>query len=482
MVRMGHNIIDTRDDASIRFSLLELDDTPQTPEVVTPEPVQPVVEEKVVEPDPEPVVAAGEISQVDRVRAVEDEKAAEKAGFTLAPPVYAIGTRVNSMGVENFRLARQEFDEMAGVDEACGQLIDQIASERRVDTLVEVPQLHMLDDGGLHTNGNGTYPLSRRAFQGLCGFTTPGGAGYLAECEPQLRAHNLNHWFDKGFRVDARATKKARKEDPEAGDVIIPKEVTLRTRDFDGQREIFSVVGPRYGEHDIDKIAQQIIDGCPPNAKCDITYDGYKARVNVLFHTNIEPANAVAGEIFRAGALITTADDGSGSIKISAQLWRNLCLNLIIIDNARDLVTSRRHVGQGIADSVAAGLDAAMQKVEHFMVKWNKMSVENILDEYGVQDIDRVLRALVFNKIVYVPGVGRREMYERLHRAWEIEASLGSSMYSRTTIINAITRAAHTEEWKAWTTTEELERTAGQLLYARRLNLDITDEQAELFG
>jgi hypothetical protein len=489
-------------DAAARFALLELD---IPADEVVPEPA-PVVEAEYVAlpaaptPEPEEVgVRAGEINIEGRDRAIADEKLAVDAGFTIAPPIYAIGSQVNEWGVENFKASRNDFDAMATVDEACGNLIDTVAAEGRRDEVVSLPNMVMLNDGQLHTRGNGTYPLSRRAFQGLCGFATPGGAGYLADCEPLLRAHNLNHWFAKGQREDKRATKAALKEWNAACDVakrsglttmppkpdltIIDKEVTFRTRGPESDRELYSVVGPRYGEHDIDKIAQQIIDGCPPDARCDVTYDGYKARVNVLFHTDINPANAVAGEIFKAGALITTADDGTGSIKISAQLFRNLCLNLIIIDNARDLVASRRHFGQGIAEDVANGIEAAMAKVESFMVKWNKASVENILDTYGVQDIDKVLRALVFNKVVHVPGIRKREMYKRLRRAWEVECSLdGAQMYSRTTIVNAITRAAHTEEWKMWTTAEDLERTAGRLVYAKNLNLDISDAQAETLG
>jgi len=42
--------------------------------------------------------------------------------------------------------------------------------------------------------------------------------------------------------------------------------------------------------------------------------------------------------------------------------------------------------------------------------------------------------------------------------------------YSKTAIVNAVTRAAHTEAWRSWTTSEDLERAAGEPLYARVWN------------
>jgi len=61
-------------------------------------------------------------------------------------------------------------------------------------------------------------------------------------------------------------------------------------------------------------------------------------------------------------------------------------------------------------------------------------------------------------------------MVERLQRAWDIEPG-----YSKAAIVNAVTRAAHTEEWRSWQTSEELERAAGELLYARVWNVQVPE-------
>ena len=406
-------------------------------------------------------------------RATADEQAAKAAGFSLDPPIYTIGTLVNETGQANFRQSRQDFEALPTALEACEGLAAQIKAEDRQDHKVEARNLVMLDSGDLHTQGNGTYPLSTRALEGVCNFCTPGGAGYLTECPPDLRATNLNRWFPNAYRVDARATTKAREQDPEAPEVKTPRVVTLRTRNAqDGGREIFSVVGPRYADHDADKVAAQIMAAVPAGARGDVMYDGYRFRISLQFHSDIQPEKCVAGEIFKAGILISGADDGSGSIKTAATVTRNRCLNLLILQEARQDVLRRRHYGAGIVEDVRAGIDLTFSKIGHFAQAWDSATVDNVLERYGVQDVDQVFRGLVYNKVVVVPGVSPKDLVSRLRDAFNAEPG-----YTKDSVINAITRAAHTGEWShPWNQTEELERQAGRLLFAKRWNVDVPDE------
>jgi len=121
-----------------------------------------------------------------------------------------------------------------------------------------------------------------------------------------------------------------------------------------GGCEIFSVVGPRYSPLDIDVIATQVHQIVPKDARAEVLYDGYRARLSVLFHSNIQPEHCVAGEIFKAGVSITTADDGTGAIRIAAQVWRNLCRNLIIVDLSQQTMAVR-HVGPNLGNVVSSG-------------------------------------------------------------------------------------------------------------------------------
>lgn len=459
------------DDSSTRFSLLEMGDAPVSS--------TPVFVAKTETPD----VVNG-ISTEGKRRAEEDEAAAVAAGWSLAPPVYAIGSQVNSTGVANFRASRQEHDDKPSVMDACGKLIDLVEKEDRRDLVCKVPTLSMLPDGRI-TRGSGPLAVSERAITGVGVMVTPGGASYLRACPPNLRAINFNHWAKEGFREDQRATSALVEAWDEAGrkgdrpaPVMVEKELTLRTRlnHTSGKREAWSFVGPRYNAHDINEIAEQIMrsEAIPGDAKCDIVYDGYRARIDVLFHTDIQPEKAVAGEIFKAGIMVKTADDGSGSIQISAQVFRNLCLNLIIIDHAKDMVTRRRHFGAGIEESVAEGIATAMGKVKHFADKWSEATLENVIERYGASNVEDVLRGLVHNKVVHVSGVKPDEMFERLMRAYQAEPG-----YGKDAIVNAVTRCAHSETWSRWTDVEDLERKGGELLFAKVWNVAISDEDRE---
>lgn len=471
----------TMDATDTRFSLLEMENG--TPPTYAPAPA-PVVEVVEVKPDitGEEMYGSPGVSAEGKARAQADEAAAAAAGWNLAPPVYEIGRVVNSMGVGNYRASRTDHDEKLSLTDGANKLIDVVRAENRTDLVCKVPSLRMLPDGRI-TRGAAVLPISERAISGIGTHITPGGAGYLKQCEPDLRAINFNRWAEKGYREDTRATEAAIQEwvdkgskGPQPGPIMKAKEVTVRTRlnHATNAREAWSIVGPRYGAHDVDKIAEQILTSpsIPADAKCDIVYDGYRARIDVLFHSNVQPEKVVAGEIFKAGIMVKTADDGSGSIQISAQVWRNLCLNLIVIDHAKDLVTRRKHYGNGIQADVEAGIVTAMGKVQHFADKWSEATLENVIEKYGVHDVDAVFRGLVFNKVVHVPGVKPEEMMERLMRAYHAEPG-----YGKTAIVNAVTRAAHTETWGSWTDVEDMERTGGALLFQPVWNIQIPEDK-----
>ena len=473
------NLAASKDDSDTRFSLIEMDDSKPTPTLApVPAPAPDITGEE--------MYGSPGVSAEGKARAVADEAAAVAAGWNLAPPVYEIGRVVNSMGVGNFRASRTAHEDMPSTTEGLGKLIDVIKAENRKDLVVQVPSLKMLPDGRI-TRGQAVLPVSERAISGVGTHITPGGAGYLKQCPPELRAINFNHWAANGYREDSRATQEAHEAWVEAGSkglqpapIMKAKEVTVRTRHnhATNAREAWSLVGPRYGAHDVDKIAEQILTSpsIPGDAKCDIVYDGYRARIDVLFHSNVQPEKVVAGEIFKAGIMVKTADDGSGSIQISAQVWRNLCLNLIIIDHAKDLVTRRKHYGTGIQADVEAGIVTAMGKIKHFADKWSEATMEHVLEKYGAANVEAVMRGLVYNKVVHVPGIKAPEMFERLMRAYQAEPG-----YGKTAIVNAVTRAAHKEVWGSYEDVETMERAGGALLFQPVWNLAIpADELPEL--
>jgi hypothetical protein len=475
-----------------RFGLLEIDGF--TAPVAEPEPVA------------APVVRGKTINAEGAARSLEDEAAAKAAGFSPAPPIYTVGTMVVDLGVENFKQSRREFESQALVAEACDSLATQVKAEARRDLKVKVPTLKYLLDGSITgPDLAAPLPLSERAFEGLCNLVTPGGSTYLKNCGQvgeheaeglKLRADNMNHWFPRAIRLDKRGTKKALKKwaqesharllanlapepKPVASTFKADQEVKLRIRKSGEGEEVFSTVGPRYSAFDVDCIAEAVKEACGDmGGRCTVVYNGYKAQIDILFHSNIVPENCVAGEFFKAGIRITTADDGTGAIKVQSLVYRNLCLNLIIIDVAKSMSMKRRHIGAGIAEAVAQGIEDAKRRVSYFSNKWSEANLENVLERYGLAEPQEVFERLVANKVVHVPGYNDTEMVERLLTAYATEPG-----YTKASFVNAVTKAAHHHGWNSMDDVASLEEKGGELLFAKVWNMaaPVTDE-AQLLG
>lgn len=386
-----------------------------------------------------------DVSPEGAARAKADEDAARAAGFALPPPIYTLGTLVNETGIENFRRSRQEYDALPSAEGALADLAERIRKECRQDRLVKVRELRMGPDGTLARDPKNALPMTRRAFGSLCSFVLPGAASaYLSECPADLRALNVNHWLAA--------------EDAE-------RELLVRTRRPGGAGspgEIFAIVGPRYSAFDLDRVARAVAKEIPQGARAEVTYDGTRARIYVLWHTTVAPEGAVAGEIFRVGVLISAADDGTGSIKVESIVERNLCLNLIIIATDRQATMRRRHVGQGIELDVRRGVEQALKHVDHFRRQWTGARALNVCEQYDVPSAPGGVRdiygALIDAELIQAPG-GHTAVVDRLMTGWYAEGG-----YSAADVVNGITRAAHEATWSSPWVADDLQRQAGALL------------------
>jgi len=436
--------VNYRTDIDARFSNLELDDAPRSPLHSRGNPPGvPAVAPRAVR------IPGSTVCETGAERATADEALARLAGFSPEPPVYAVGTLINETGHQNLRQSRRDVEELPFVREACDALVARIAAEKREDLKAPIARMRMRADGRVDLEG-ALFDLSERAFTLIARDVTPGGASYLSECPPALRADNLNHWL-------ARQPEK-------------PGTIRTRLNARTGQREIFATASARYQPFDIDELAKVIAHVAPADARGDISYDGRRARFNMLWHTPISPENAVAGEFFKAGVSLTSADDAKTGINAAAELWRNLCLNLIIVHH--DSVTTGRVVHLGdVETKVRAALDSALAMTAPFAKQWGAARIENVVDQYGM-DVEAIFASLSEQRLVHVPGVDPDDMSERLMRAWHVEPG-----YSKADIVNAITRAAHESPWARMSdyrcdATEELERQAGELLYQHVWNVE----------
>lgn len=384
------------------------------------------------------------INETAALRIAEDKAEGIASGFTTGREFFALGTRLADSGKAKWEESRRDHLSRPLIGDAVDGLIEKVRAEARADVNVNANRLRLLPTGRLSTD-EGLLSLEEPGFRGLAARVTPGGASYLSDCPPELRSFNANYWLGQC--------------EPE-------RELTLRTRrDDEGGRTTFAVVGPRYEAFDADEIAKLASEVIDPSARVQLAYDGYKLRIDALFHSPITAEEAGVGETFRAGVTIQSADDGSGSIRTSALIERVRCVNLTRLRGVQ-ATGARKHIGRGIAEEVRTHVVAAQEKVAGFIARWKAIDTDVILD--SGKDPREQFELLVTRGYVKPTGCRREEFVNRLVRAWEQEPA----RYTRTAVVNAITRAAHSNPWSSPWAAQAIEEQAGELVYVRNVLLN----------
>jgi len=424
-------------------------------------------------PDQSDVDSEG-VSTSGKARAQADEDAAKAAGFSPKDPVFSIGRRVVQYGVEEAQRRRQAFDDLPLAKDAFGQFAEKIDSEQRVDRIVKLTDLKMAPNGDMEVRYNGkvfTVPVAQNAFEKLMGSRLQvGGGRYLSDCWPELRAYNVNAWL-------AHFAEQLKGGDKEPT-------IVLRVRNkIGGTREIYGVVSEKYqGDFDAAAIARALAEAAPDNARGEVSYDGLKAKFDVLFHSNVKADEYVAGEIFRAGASVRTDDIGGGSIRTSGMIERNLCLNLIILDKAEKETARVMHKGDldNLVQKFSAGFSEAMDSIAHFRDAWGFANAEKVVEaaatSENLNDPDMTMQDLLAG-IFWAQLRNQRELVSvvRGNRKQVTRELVGAVMrdekrpervadVTRATIINGWTRYAHENAGHDPWLEDGIERAASSML------------------
>ncbi len=401
----------------------------------------------------QPPVRGQTVDEVGKLRSLQDVALAKANGFAPAKPLYSRGTMVVELGVENARSSRLEHEKKPLVEDACRSLVQKVRAEQRSDRIEPLKDLRLTNKGELVVAridgaGNPTSdrvgPLSENAFNSLLSLAGIGGHQYLKRVPSTLRATNVNNWLvgRDGLPVPGGQLK-------------------MRTRDsVAGGREIFATVSPGYTAFDADLVAAGVavaLEG--KGARGTVDYDGFRTRIEAIYHSDVQPEDYVAGEFFKAGVIVRTDDTGGGSLRISACVWQNLCLNLIIIDEADQVVDAIRHVGdpEKMAARFAEALVVAASKVDAFRVKWGAACHDRLVEQlptselsaYGVGtlSLEQVIPGF-FNGVIereLVPVRGKRvEVVRQLVQMHDKDQS-GATLAgpTRASLVNAFTRWAH---------------------------------------
>ena len=455
-----------------------------------------------------PNIEAGAMDHAGAERSKRDFDAMTAAGFSPAASVYERGSRVNSTGVENARRSRVEHDAKPLVVDAATDLIGRIRAEQRRIAVVPSGNIGMHEDGRIalfgatvdgKDAGEMSFAPSRQAFGAMLSRLGIGGADYLARLPAKARAANVNLWRSIISGADPELAKEATKIAESMGrePAGTADACAFRVRIRDGKDEAFAVVSPDYAPFDADVIADAIrrtclsaptmttqVDGQSfeadlSKARGRMTYDGSKSRFEVMFHSDIQPESYVAGEFFKAGVLVRTDDTGSGSCKVVPVIWQNLCLNLIILDICKGDEVSIRHVGS-VAKLTAQFEKAFMRsldKIGHFLQAWGYGCRENVLTAtrraYAKCPVSEekalpgLFNGMLQTGLVSIPG-RRKDIVGELVQQWHLDKSSAKTHgLTRASLVNALTRYAHTIQIDDPWAEDEIQRDAGRLLFKK---------------
>lgn len=406
--------------------------------------------------------AGGTISDVARERVTDDAAALEALGFKLAPTVYAPGTRVVGLGVSNFAHMRSKLEDEPTVEEGIAAAAAMVEAEQRLDVKIELGRLGWTPEGRI-TKGKGDgfameLPAARQLLDLSGGFKARPLGGFT-------RGSSASAWVAQLPIADRRELweKAKQREEFEGG-----KTVTLRTRVVGGQRQVFAVVSETYGEHDADKTLRAVLPAFEGSGMRGATfYDPSTARLHVegLWMPD-HVVDLAAGDVFKVGVTVTTSDRGDGSLKVTAAVWRNLCLNLIILDTPKMNLFTRAH--RGDLSTVGGDLRAAVEKSREvfapFAERWGKLRALDAIKLVRAKadtDIDTV--SDVFGWLaskVSTPGIRRDALVEMLLSGHAAEGG-GSDAAS---VLNAVTRLH--EQAIPVPVRADIEKQAGDLLMA----------------
>lgn len=234
--------------------------------------------------------------------------------------------------------------------------------------------------------------------------------------------------------------------------------------------QIFGVVTDKYHPMDADRVAATIGKALANTGmRADVTYDGYKLRVEAIAHSDVAPQKYAAGETFKVGVTIKTDDTGRGGLHVHAIAVRNLCLNLMILDECSTPVARVTHMSspEQIAKALARGVEKARDMVAPFLSRWSTANDIDEVDRLGtgmkIEDaIPGFYRALFARKDMdRLLPIGAGKAMDGVMKAWAVEGGT-----SRASLVNGLTRWAHTRDDSDAFALEDVATVANKLLWA----------------
>lgn len=367
----------------------------------------------------------------------------------LAKTWFAHGTKMMDSGEAKAMAGRTEWENLPMVEDACDKLIERIKAESRYDLITKIKELSV-DGMGILRGAPGGGGL----------IMEPVGWNQLAKFGPdtmdtRLRS-NLNAWMKDST-----------------------KETKLRTRNPDAvtnMRQCFASVGKTYSAFDWDQLAGVIrATQYPGDARADVKYDGSRATFEVVLHNPYEVDELGVGRLFRVAIIISSADNGTEGYRIKYKAVRIACINCTLVHD-ENLVFRTTHRGNKVQEVVETAIRASSTALDSFAARWSDAYTKQYHDRYDGTPLgaEETFKRLIAAKKIVVPHMDRDALLAHLMGAWEKEP--GDTVAH---VNAAITRMAHESapSWKSPWYQEDLEDSAGELLYQKNYVLEPIDEE-----
>lgn len=421
---------------------------------------------------------AGTVSEEAKARIEDDQRyLEEEMGFKLPPPVYAPGSRVNEWGTKNFATSRQKHEAQPLSEDALMGIVECIEKEQRQDIILPAKAISMLDDGSIayrNSFDSGELQVEEEGLRHLTRMLRcePVDAeeaerqSRLAEAfgyDPRSKVFPRGATLMAAMPTDLRATVFNRMMERVDGEHYIK----LRTRSNGSGRSLFACVGEKYSVCDADVVATALATALSGSgARGNVTYDPATTtlRAEATFHVD-KIVDFAAGDIFKVGGVFGSNDAAGGSITGNASVWRNLCLNLIIIGTASKPLFNIQHRGsmEDMQSRLREGIRHMDEVFARFTERWGVLrqtQVQSVL-LWGEKfdSVPDALGYMVANGKID-KAAARDAMVEGLLQSYNKEP--GDSLAD---IVNAVTRYAH-EGLLSDIKRDALERSAGALMPA----------------
>jgi hypothetical protein len=310
-------------------------------------------------------------ASADRIRADERHLLAT-TGLVLPPPVVELGGTINAIGRENLSRSHQEWAADPRTVDSCETLIATIKGENRIDVpMGRACDVAMETDGRIRITGwserIALEPSALRSLVSDHASVLPRAGALMDVLTPDVRSIVWNAQVPKSLRTGA---------------------MVLRTRDVGGIRSAFTSVSPTYRALDADRVAdivREALIAIPGGieARGEVSYnpETTRTRIDAIFHAD-NVVNFAAGDVFKLGARVSTADDGGGAIKVCLAVWRNGCYNLIVVTVTKATVESIVHKGdrRTMIGNLQRGIRKVMDAGKPFLTRWGYLRDRAIAD------------------------------------------------------------------------------------------------------